>query len=302
MKHRKRTILAVAAVLVLVFWLASSALVAWKQTRRARDPFPEPPPKVAWGNVEPHRLKTSDGQEIGSWLVRGDRRKACVLLLHGNNESRGGQLPLMQLLAESGYTAMAITFRARGDSTGEVNDFGWSARHDVVTAAEFLHKEFPGQSLFIVGRSFGAAAAIFAAEELDGKVAGYFLEQPYKDLKSAVWNRLQHHLPPGFDWAAYAGLRLWATVLLPENLDRISPFDHIGDIPASVPIVIAGGTADRHAPISEVRNLFDRVQDHATLVVFEGAEHVPLNRYDPALYRTSLFRLLERESFQESGK
>ena len=102
-------------------------------------------------------------------------------------------LPVMQWLAESRFTVLAISLRAHGDSTGEVNDIGWSGRHDVVAAVGFLGKEFPERPVFIVGRSMGAAAAVFAAEELKTDVAGYFLEQPYKDLKSAVWNRLQHH-------------------------------------------------------------------------------------------------------------
>jgi uncharacterized protein len=293
MKLRKRKLLAAGVLVAFLFWLVSSAIVAWKQTRRKGEPYPEPPPNVAWAKVEPHRLQTSDGQEIGTWLIRGDRRKACVLLLHGNGESRRNMLPLMQLLAESGYTVLAISLRTHGDSTGVANDFGWSSKWDVVAAADFLQRECPRQPLFIVGRSLGAAAAIFAAKELDGKVAGYYLEQPYKDLNSAVWNRLQHNLPPVFDWAAYAGLRLWATVFLPVDPDRISPCEHIEDIPENVPIVFAGGTADRHAPLAEVRELHDRVQSHARLVVFEGAAHVPLDRYDPELYRTSLFRLLE---------
>jgi hypothetical protein len=44
----------------------------------------------------------------------------------------------------------------------------------------------------------------------------------------------------------------------------------------------------------EVQALFDRVQSHATLVVFEGAAHEALDKNNPELYRTSLFRLLEK--------
>ena len=126
---------------------------------------------------------------------------------------------------------LAITLRAHGDSTGEVNDIGWGARHDVVAAVEFLRKKFPGRPVFVVGRSMGAAAAIFAAEELKTDVAGYFLEQPYKDLTSAVWNRLQNHLPPVLDWVAYCGMRLWRRRFCrsvrirfrPTNTSRTSP-------------------------------------------------------------------------------
>jgi uncharacterized protein len=292
--NRRSLLLIVTALLGLALWLGSSALVAWQLTRRGRPPFPEPPPEVAWGKLEAHRLRTSDDQEIGAWLVRGDRQKGCVLLLHGIGESRRQMLPVMRWLAEAHFTALAISLRGHGDSSGVTNDFGWSARHDVLAAVALLRRECPQQPIFIVGRSLGAATAIFSAKELDGKIAGYFLEQPFKDIQSAVWNRLHRQLPPGLDWLAYGGLRLWASVFVPVDPDQISPYDRVVDIPESVPVIFIAGTADQHALLGDVTALFERVQSHSELVVFEGATHVPLDNYDPQLYRRSLFALLDR--------
>lgn len=295
LKSKQRRLLAIIALAGLVLWLGSSALVAWKFTRRSSAPFPEPPPQVPWANVEGHRVETSDNQQIGAWLVRGDRQKGCVLLLHGNGESRRQMLPVMQWLAEAHFTVLAISLRAHGDSTGEINDVGWSARHDVTAAVAFLQRECPHQPVYIVGRSLGAAAAIFAAGELNGTVAGYLLEQPYKDLKSAVWNRLQNHLPPILDWAAYLGLRLWAPVFLPVDPDRVSPNEHIVEIPENVPVVFIAGSADRHARLDDVKVMYQQIESHAQLIVFDGAVHEALDQYDPQLYQTTLFRFLERQ-------
>jgi alpha-beta hydrolase superfamily lysophospholipase len=288
----KRKLLAIVLLAGLIGWLAASALVAWEFTHRSRAPFPELPPVVAWGKVEPHRLATSDGQELGAWLVRGDSQKGSVLLLHGNGSSRGQMLHVMELVAHARLTVLAISLRAHGDSTGEMNDFGFSARHDVAAAVEFLEKECPGQPIYIAGRSLGAAAAIFAAGELNERVAGYFLEQPYQDLPRAAWNRLKHHLPPVLDWMAYGGLRLWAPVFLPVAPQRISPHDRVQDIPQSVPVVFVTGSADRHAQLDEVAAMYRRIESHANLVVFDGAEHVDLNWADPEFYRTTLLQFL----------
>ncbi|MGD0517017.1 MAG: alpha/beta fold hydrolase [Thermoguttaceae bacterium] len=293
LKFKTRKLLLVAALTGLVVWVGSSAFVAWKFTRRSDSPFPELPPNVPWATVDGHRLKTSDNQEIGAWLVRSNGQKGCVLLLHGHGGSRRDMLQVMQWLAEAHFTVLAISFRAHGDSTGRTYDFGWSNRHDVIAAVEFLQQEFPQRPIYIVGRSLGAAAAIFAAGELHGKVAGYFLEQPYKDLRSAVWNRLQNHLPPVMDWAAYCGLRLWAPVFLPVDLNQISPYSHIKEIPESVPIVIVTGSDDRHARLENVIALFNRVQSHAKLVIFKGIAHEALDKADPQLYRITLFNLLD---------
>jgi alpha/beta superfamily hydrolase len=80
-------------------------------------------------------------------------------------------LPVMQWLAEAHFTVLAISLHAHGDSTGEINDVGWSARHDVTAAVAFLQRECPKQPVYIVGGSLGAAAAIFAAGELVGRLA-----------------------------------------------------------------------------------------------------------------------------------
>ena len=62
-----------------------------------------------------------------------------------------------------------------------------------------------------------------------------------------------------------------------------------------MPVVFVTGSADRHAHLDEVTAMYRRIESHAKLVVFDGAVHEALDRYDPRLYRTTLFRFLERQ-------
>ena len=101
--------------------------------------------------------------------------------------------------------------------TGEIDDAGYSARHDVFAAVDFLERRRPGRPVVIDGNSMGSAAAIFAAEELGHRVAAYILESPYQDLKTAVWNRIDNRLPAGLSHAAYGGLRLVSPLFLPHQ-------------------------------------------------------------------------------------
>jgi alpha-beta hydrolase superfamily lysophospholipase len=247
-------------------------------------------------------LQTSDREQLGGWFVRGDPGKGCAVLLHGHGASRGQMLWLMNALAEERYTVLAITLRAHGDSTGQLNDFGWSARRDVAAAVAFLQGECPGRPIYVLGSSMGAAAAIFAAGDLKNSVAGYFLEEPYKDLQSATWYRLQHALPPVLDHAAYLGLRLWGPAFLSVDPARISPYQRITDIPQDVPVVLLAGSADWRAKAEDVEAMYSRVQSHARFLLFKGAGHENLAGRDRRLYWSNLMELLEHKPGAEGKR
>jgi pimeloyl-ACP methyl ester carboxylesterase len=82
-------------------------------------------------------------------------------------------------------------------------------------------------------------------------------------------------------------------VFLPVSPNEISPYDHIAAIPPSVPVVILAGSADRHAPLDEVKAVASRVRSGAKLVIFDGAKHEDLDRRDLQLYRDSFMGLLQ---------
>src|SRR5581483_2058454 len=172
-------------------WLLSSYAAAYVLTRLHRPPFADAVPTVAWGSRQAFHLSTTAGEELGAWFGPGKADRPVVLLLHGNHGSRRDCLPQAEFLAGQGYGVMMISFRCHGDSTGAVNDFGYSARRDVVAAVRWLEEHQPGRPRLVWGFSLGAAAATFAAAELGERVQGYLLECPYRDLFTAVRNRTE---------------------------------------------------------------------------------------------------------------
>ncbi|MFL5331487.1 MAG: alpha/beta hydrolase [Gemmataceae bacterium] len=199
--------LVVIFLVLVVVWLGASFAVAWKRTSRSDPITAEPPPPASLGSVDSFRLRTSDGEELGAWYIPGRADKPGVVLLHGNRAHRGAMCNIAQILHDAGYALLIPTLRAHGDSTGERNDFGYSARHDVVAAVDELQRRRPESRVIVFGQSMGAAAALFAADELQHHVDGYVLECPYEHLFKAVRNRTRAELPMGLDWIAYAGLR-----------------------------------------------------------------------------------------------
>jgi alpha-beta hydrolase superfamily lysophospholipase len=292
---RRARRLLIGCAILLVVWLAASLFVAHKLTSRRRPMFAEPVPTVAWGSFEPHRLKTRDGQEIGAWFHRGRPDAPSVLLLHGNGGSRRACLSRAEILARQGHAVLLISLRAHGDSTGDINDIGYSARHDVIAAVELLKRERPGRPVIIHGTSMGAAAALFASSELANRIRGYILESPYQDLKTAVRNRTENELPPLLDWIAYRGLVTVAPLILPD-VDKISPLSAIDGVPTNVPVLILAGGNDRNARPEEARALLDRVKGHGRLVLFEKAGHLRFLDEDPELYKRTILEFIEERS------
>jgi alpha-beta hydrolase superfamily lysophospholipase len=274
--------------------------VTWRLTRRARAAHPEPIPAAARGHFEELRLDTRDGERLGAWWVppagpSEDLRigtRCTVLLLHGNGGTRTSMEGLARALSDEGLLVLVPTLRAHGDSTGEANDFGWSAREDVVACVQFLEQRAPGVPIVVYGASMGAAAAMYAAGELGARVAGYALEAPYRDLRSATRHRLEIFLPPGLDRIAFAGMVLVSPAILPRGLDHYAPIEHAEDFPSGTRVLFLSGSEDGRTPIAEVEAIRARCVARTGLVPFPGAGHGYLWSADPARFRTVMIDLV----------
>ncbi len=279
--------------MLLVAWLAVSAAVAYHLTRRPRAPFAEPAPEVSWGTVESLRLRAADGMEVGAWFMPGGNEGPSVVALHGYGRCRKDSITLAEMLVNEGCSVLAITLRAHGDSGGDANDIGYSARHDVVAAVAYLEQRRPGRPILVQGTSLGAAAAIYAGGELQTRVAGYILECPFRDIRSAVRNRTSAFLPFPLDDIAYAGLYLVGPVFLPE-MERMSPVDRVAEIPTSVPLLIMAGGRDNRARPEEVNAIYQRVASHARFILFPDASHGEFCVQGGKTYREAILGFLPK--------
>jgi alpha-beta hydrolase superfamily lysophospholipase len=285
--------LAPLLLLPLAVWLGLSVLVAERLVARAepRGPAPEPPADLP---IETLRLHSEDGLELGAWWLPAARSSSVgrqvVVLVHGNGGSRASELGPARVWRGLGADCLLLTVRAHGDSEGERNDIGWSARLDVAAAVAEAERRAPGASILVHGTSLGAAAAVFAAPSLGSRVGAYLLEAPYARLSDAVRRRTALYLPPGLDALAFAGLRLAAAWSLPE-LDRIRPVEAVAQLPRGAAVWILAGTADRRAPPEDARALAAASAAPVRLEWIEGADHGSIRVRDPGAYAAVLGRV-----------
>lgn len=296
----------VALLVVVGVWLGLSFWTVHQLIRRSRPIYPEPPPKITWGTIEPIRLKTSDGEELGAWFVNGEATAGSVLLLHGNGADRSALVPAAEVFARRGLSVLMVTERAHGDSTGEINDVGYSARFDCAAGVDYLKSRRPNRPIIVVGQSLGAAAAIFAAPDLGSAVAGYALECPYTDLKTALRRRAEMSLPWPLSLVGYAGMRIAAAYYLP-HLAEIAPIEAIKNVPAEATILILAGGQDRRSTLADVDRLAAAAGKRARVRIFAKAGHLNFVSTEPEDYRHALTTFVDqvkagREEVKEPKK
>lgn len=294
-RRRQLARLAVLGALTGVAWLLVSCLaVRFLMKRTGAGPgTPEPEPAVAWGHATAFRLPTADGQELGAWFFDGRPDRPVVLILHGSGQSRSRSLPEAEFAAAAGCSVLMITFRAHGDSTGDVNDFGYGGRHDVAAAVDWIGKHHPGRPVVAWGQSMGSAAALFAAGDLGDRVAGYILECPYQDLHTATRNRTRMQLPPVLDYVAYMGLSTVSPVMVPDT-DEISPLKAAARFPKSARALVMVGANDRNALPAEAAAIANAIGDRADLIVIKDAGHGLRSQSDPTVYRAAVMGMIEK--------
>lgn len=255
-----------ASAASLVLWLVAGAVTTWWLTHPAwyrRGSSPPDPERVTFS--------TRDGLTLVGTHHRGAGDGACVVLLHGIGGTRHQLADRVAWLAEEGHDALSLDARGHGESQGGFIMAGWDATPDLVAAVTLLEAQRPGCPIVVWGYSMGAATALFAAHELDRRVAGYLLEAPYARLGPAIESRVQRRLVEPFASAAYLDLWLYGHAL-PAHFDAINPIERVADIPAGVPTVFVSGDADRRAPLSDVEEMVAR-RPGTALLVLQGATH-----------------------------
>jgi hypothetical protein len=271
--------MAMLGVTGLVLILVASLLVAggWGLQRRLiyfPEPSAVPPVSSMLPGAHEVRLHTSDGLELGAWLVPpgGPSRDVTVLVASGNAGNRSLRAPLAAALSRAGMAVLLFDYRGYGGNPGSPSEAGLAL--DVRAAHRYLTEDrrVPQGRLLYFGESLGAAVVTELAGEYPP--AGLLLRSPFVDL-AAVGRAHYPYLPVG------ALLR-----------DRYPVAARLARI--AVPTTVVCGTEDRIVPPDQSRAVAAAAGGLAVLVAVRGADHNDRALLDGGVLLRAVIELADR--------
>jgi len=196
--------------------------------------------------------------------------RGTVILLHGWMMDGGSLLPWSLELAQQGYRTIALDLRNHGRSGHALSGYGTREGDDVVAAVNALRQQgVVSGPVHLLGVSYGAATAIFAARELGDQVSSVVAMESFDNAGQAIRTMVPHMLAkPPERWSDYVALPIarWqyggrgldeaiATTdrKLGLNLDRVDVGQALAQVPSCV--LLVHGRDDEHIPVSQGRAL-----------------------------------------------
>lgn len=243
----------VVAAAVVLGMLAALVGLVWTQ-QRSLVFVPDSSSVTAPDDVHEVTLTTSDGLELGAWLVEpapgAADRDTAVLYAPGNGGNRAGRLGIGRALADEGFTVLLMDYRGYGGNPGDPSEEGLA--RDAQAAVEALRAEgFGPERTLYLGESIGTG--VVARLQADRPPAGMLLRSPFTSFVDVG----SHHYP-----------------FLPVDLLMRDRFPVVGHVSTSqVPVTVVHGTADEIVPFEQSARVAETAGNLSEEVVLEGVEH-----------------------------
>ena len=271
------------AVLGLLLFLAPLVAVHRFHTVPKRDPS-------SWGLAfEDVRFGTADGVTLGGWLVPHPQARGNVLFCHGHGRNRGHVSGLLPTLHALRLNVLTFDFRGHGDSPGHTLTFGHREIHDLLGAAAFLRRRFPGQPLLIVGVSYGAAVTLQTLPRLPD-VAGVWSEGSFARLENIAANELKP-VPAWLRGGLVSACDALALLDCGFHIRDVNPVESLTGV--AVPICFCHAREDRLIPLAEGEALCAAYTGPKRKWWVEGATHYNIRQRNREEYLRRLRSFFE---------
>lgn len=109
---------------------------------------------------------STDGIPLkGWWIAAQGTPRGTVIIAHGINGNRSDMLPRAAFLVRDGYNTLLLDLRDHGESGGTYAGPGYRESCDILGALKYLRNRGETGSTAVMGHSYGAVAALYAAAQ-----------------------------------------------------------------------------------------------------------------------------------------
>jgi alpha-beta hydrolase superfamily lysophospholipase len=277
--------LTLTVVSAAVFWAGAAALLCENALNLPALLRPAPDRTLAvriaqqtqsaW---EPVAIHARDGARLHAWWFRSPDSQATVLVLHGVADTRKGIMHHSNLLLRHRFRVLAPDSRGHGESGGGTFTHGLRETDDVRRWVQWVRARYPGQPVYGLGESMGAAILLQAAGSgvpIDAIVA----ESSFSSFPEVARDRISQKIGP-LGGPLVDSAFFYAKLRYRLDFFQASPVAAAARI--QVPILLIHGPQDLNTP--QVHSL--RIQaanpTHTTLWAPTNVPHVLALSRQPA--------------------
>ena len=224
------------------------------------------------------------GARTPGFVVEGKESAGpAVVILHGHASGKYSALARAGLLAPYASRVVCFDWRGNGDCAGPggvMCDFGARAGEDI--GAVLAQAQVEGAVVFL-GCSMGTACALRAASfgPLAGRVAGVVLDGGFRVWSVGIRAQLRDRRKPRFFLPI-------VKAVVEFFIPHLRQEDAVLRVAQLVcPVLVLHGSLDHLCPLTDACDIAAAAKD-GNIVVFEGAGHLGLHRFDRAKYDAAL--------------
>ncbi|WP_405224479.1 alpha/beta fold hydrolase [Dokdonia sp. Asnod1-B02] len=181
-------------------------------------------------------------------------------------------------LASQGFGVLRFDFTGLGDSDGDFADTNFSSNvDDLISAADFLAKEYKAPSL-LVGHSLGGAAAIFAGGKIDTIKAVATIGAPSNPVhvQKQLGAQLATIREEGQAQVKLAGRDFTFKKQFIDNLEENSCVDAARDLHEA--LLILHSPQDDTVSIKNAEEIYLAAHHPKSFVTLDGSEHLLIDK------------------------
>ena len=279
MTRRRWIIYGGSPLLTLIVLLAAYFGLSWVIVEQAlvakAEPFEQRPEELGL-RYEDVAFPPRDWDDITlrGWYFPNPDAAATVVLVHGLDGTRSGDLELVRDLLGQGFAALTFDLRGHGESDKAQMGAGLHEQDDVLGAVDFILSERgaePGR-VFLLGFSYGAAIVLLTGVR-EPAVAGVYADSAFADLTDVLVKEVSDRTP----------VPRWGARLLRPGIIRAAQWFKGIDIAVVRPEVavpryayaigLAHCQDDERIPIENVQRLRAAATQDPQLTVYAGCDH-----------------------------